>query len=69
MDSLPVNNKTAGEAESTYNKTLETGAGATQVTLQSKKVLYYNIMTDHFLELRSCEARLRPPECIPRLCR
>ncbi|EMD65099.1 hypothetical protein GGP41_003742 [Bipolaris sorokiniana] len=38
MDSLPVNNKTAGEAESTYNKTLETGAGATQNFAPVKRV-------------------------------
>ncbi|EUC49944.1 hypothetical protein COCMIDRAFT_83399 [Bipolaris oryzae ATCC 44560] len=38
MDSLPVNNKTAGEAESTYNKALETGAGATQNFAPVKRV-------------------------------
>ena len=32
MDSLPVNNKTAGEPESTYNNTLEAGAAMTQVS-------------------------------------
>lgn len=31
MDAVPVSNKTAGEPESTYNRVLETGAGATQV--------------------------------------
>ena len=31
MESLPVNNKAAGEPESTYNRALETGAAATQV--------------------------------------
>jgi hypothetical protein len=31
MDALPVTNKTAGEAESFKNKTLETGAAAVQV--------------------------------------
>jgi hypothetical protein len=31
MDSLPVNNNTVGEPESTQNKILETGASAVQV--------------------------------------
>lgn len=31
MDSLPVNNKTAGKQESLMNKALETGAAAVQV--------------------------------------
>jgi hypothetical protein len=31
MDAMPITNKTLGEPESTKNKTLETGAAATQV--------------------------------------
>lgn len=66
MDALPVNNKTAGEAESTYNKTLETGAGATQVSFAvspKKKIVIWvqHFMTDYFrIEFCACKARLRP---------
>ncbi|KAH8625205.1 hypothetical protein IG631_20670 [Alternaria alternata] len=38
MDSLPVNNKTAGEPESTYNNTLEAGAAMTQNFAPVKRI-------------------------------